>query len=417
MKLIKLNCPYCGANIKLNSNVKVIQCEYCEAEIYVDNEVKRQELTINNNIKIDGIKTNEDKISLAKKYIKAKKYDSAIQLAKEVLNDDQFNLDALILYLDYYLIYTHPLINENYDYNEINEYIKFLEIADEKKLHTKKIANYINKLNYNELIIYMNSLDNKTIKLLYEKYNYQDEYNPDTNYSIYFKEMKNNVFIIEEKNFEKTKHIVTFFIAFLFILLTITIVWDTISIRIKESKYNYNIHTNSDESLSIGNQHFDIIEQNINETILLSKFNLEVGETCYNNDTEYLECEKIKNPSNIQKNECFGYYKNLTMYNCIVEYETLNSNKNIYLNSYKKYLEKKYDLKIKEIRIPTYEELKYLNDDVKYRTSYYADLYHDSNINAIFKTKEEEKIYIDQNSHIATLGIRVVIVIDTEIIP
>lgn len=40
MKLIDLKCPYCGADLKVDSELKEVVCEYCDSKLAVDDEVQ-----------------------------------------------------------------------------------------------------------------------------------------------------------------------------------------------------------------------------------------------------------------------------------------------------------------------------------------------------------------------------------------
>lgn len=40
MKLIELKCPYCGADLKVDSTLKEVVCEYCDSKLAVDDEVQ-----------------------------------------------------------------------------------------------------------------------------------------------------------------------------------------------------------------------------------------------------------------------------------------------------------------------------------------------------------------------------------------
>lgn len=40
MKLIDLKCPYCGADLKVDSTLKEVVCEYCDSRFAVDDEVQ-----------------------------------------------------------------------------------------------------------------------------------------------------------------------------------------------------------------------------------------------------------------------------------------------------------------------------------------------------------------------------------------
>lgn len=46
MKLIKLECPYCGGELEADEGSRVITCSYCGRDVSVDDEVQREETTI-----------------------------------------------------------------------------------------------------------------------------------------------------------------------------------------------------------------------------------------------------------------------------------------------------------------------------------------------------------------------------------
>ena len=40
MKLMDMTCPHCGAPLRVNSEVKQIQCEYCDSFLMIDSETR-----------------------------------------------------------------------------------------------------------------------------------------------------------------------------------------------------------------------------------------------------------------------------------------------------------------------------------------------------------------------------------------
>lgn len=45
MKMYQLNCPACGATVEIEQDRKSIFCYYCGSKIYLDDGVKRVEIT------------------------------------------------------------------------------------------------------------------------------------------------------------------------------------------------------------------------------------------------------------------------------------------------------------------------------------------------------------------------------------
>ena len=67
MSLEVVKCPNCGANINLNDNQEFGFCTYCGTKV-VNNAIKKQKITIENPVKIDGkveIVNNEFETALA----------------------------------------------------------------------------------------------------------------------------------------------------------------------------------------------------------------------------------------------------------------------------------------------------------------------------------------------------------------
>ena len=60
MKMYQLNCPACGATVEIEPNRKTMFCSYCGCQIYVDDGIKRVEIT--KNINYHKTYTDEAKI-------------------------------------------------------------------------------------------------------------------------------------------------------------------------------------------------------------------------------------------------------------------------------------------------------------------------------------------------------------------
>ena len=52
MKLIKMECPYCGASLEVEEGKKRVFCQYCGKEILLDDEKKESVVTIKDEAKI-----------------------------------------------------------------------------------------------------------------------------------------------------------------------------------------------------------------------------------------------------------------------------------------------------------------------------------------------------------------------------
>ena len=63
MKLKAAKCPSCGANLKLNPNDEYAECEFCHTNILIEDAVAKYKLELSGNVKVSGIKDNEDRLS------------------------------------------------------------------------------------------------------------------------------------------------------------------------------------------------------------------------------------------------------------------------------------------------------------------------------------------------------------------
>ncbi len=87
MKLIKMECPYCGAVLEADSTAKMIRCSYCGSNVAVSDEIARSEHTvrIQDEAKLREAELNERKyqeeLQRKKRYeeeVKADKYKHGI---------------------------------------------------------------------------------------------------------------------------------------------------------------------------------------------------------------------------------------------------------------------------------------------------------------------------------------------------
>lgn len=70
MKLVSLKCPSCGADLKINSELKQFTCNFCGTTSLLDDETKKVEVTIKNT-KADEIKKAIETFIERKEYLKA----------------------------------------------------------------------------------------------------------------------------------------------------------------------------------------------------------------------------------------------------------------------------------------------------------------------------------------------------------
>lgn len=80
MKLIKLQCPSCGANLEVNGELKSFTCNFCGTVTLFDDEIIRVEH------RIVGTKKAE-RIEALEALVDDKRYDLAIEKAKKLTED------------------------------------------------------------------------------------------------------------------------------------------------------------------------------------------------------------------------------------------------------------------------------------------------------------------------------------------
>ena len=113
VKLKDAKCPNCGANIEVNDKLEKSICQYCGSTVMVDEAIEKYKLEISGKVEVEGIKGRSSKIKQAIKHKKLKEYDKATKILKEVIADDEFDIEALaeLVKLDIDII-------ENSDFDE-----------------------------------------------------------------------------------------------------------------------------------------------------------------------------------------------------------------------------------------------------------------------------------------------------------
>ena len=124
MNLVPAKCPSCGASLKLDDNLKRVECTYCHSTIVVDEAIEKYQLEINATVKVSGIQDADDKIEIAKKHLRALKYTDAKNVLDEVLEEDPYNLDALVTKYDVF-IFEYENKGLYYDAIEVDDVYKY----------------------------------------------------------------------------------------------------------------------------------------------------------------------------------------------------------------------------------------------------------------------------------------------------
>lgn len=111
-KLTDAKCPSCGAKLDVNPNLEKTICQYCGSTVFVEEAIQKFKLELSGKVEVEGIKGRNTKIKQALKYKKIKEYDKASNLLKEIIQDDEFDIEALceIIKLDLEI-----LENSNFD--------------------------------------------------------------------------------------------------------------------------------------------------------------------------------------------------------------------------------------------------------------------------------------------------------------
>lgn len=92
MGFIALKCPSCGANIQLNDTQEFGFCQYCGTKIIQD--IQKIKITVENEVKVQGISTVENLLIRAKQYLDEKQFSKAFEYIDKILDIDANNQTA-----------------------------------------------------------------------------------------------------------------------------------------------------------------------------------------------------------------------------------------------------------------------------------------------------------------------------------
>ncbi len=156
MKLVPIKCPQCGSILKVNDKLDKITCNFCGAEL-VDDDISK--LKVEGEVLLTTINCKKE-IEVAKKMYTAEELRDAFKKLESVLKSDEFNHDAIKLYLLWGL---QDLEQDSkyIDYQLFLLYYNRLKVIDDKEDSSliKKIDSYIDKRN--SLIKQNNETDKK----------------------------------------------------------------------------------------------------------------------------------------------------------------------------------------------------------------------------------------------------------------
>lgn len=96
VKLVPAKCPSCGANLKVDDNLKRTECEFCKTVIIVDEAIQKYQVELTGKVKVGGIQDENEELEIINKYIQIKKYDEAVKRINKLLDKNPFNIDANI---------------------------------------------------------------------------------------------------------------------------------------------------------------------------------------------------------------------------------------------------------------------------------------------------------------------------------
>lgn len=126
IKLVPAKCPSCGAQLELDDNMKKAKCDFCKNTVIVDDAIAKYKFEISGNVKVSGIKDYSDKLLTVKKHLKAGKYINAKDSLEKILEDDEYNLEALKEYVNLLLDHRHEFVEF------IASDVEYLSILEDK---------------------------------------------------------------------------------------------------------------------------------------------------------------------------------------------------------------------------------------------------------------------------------------------
>lgn len=113
VKLTAAKCPSCGASLEVNKKLEKAMCQYCGDTILIEDAIAKIKVEHSGKVKVSSVKDSSDKIEIARKYIKVGKDDEALHVVSDVLEENPFDIDALIISNDVY-------------FSRIDDYIKII---------------------------------------------------------------------------------------------------------------------------------------------------------------------------------------------------------------------------------------------------------------------------------------------------
>lgn len=95
LKLTDAKCPSCGAKLEVNDKLEKTICQYCGSTVLIEDAIQKFQLEFTGKVEIDGIKGRGSKIKQALKHKKLDEYDKAYEILKDLIKDDEFDIEAL----------------------------------------------------------------------------------------------------------------------------------------------------------------------------------------------------------------------------------------------------------------------------------------------------------------------------------
>ena len=147
MKIVKMKCPNCGANLDINKDDTKVKCNYCNQNLLIDDSANEVKLIITGMINVDGIQSNADLINSGNslieigEYLQAKKYFK--EFSEKCPTDYQGWLGLLICRTRNFTIKDNNILFQKDVENYYNHFKKTAneEIFDE---YFAKIYSYFN---------------------------------------------------------------------------------------------------------------------------------------------------------------------------------------------------------------------------------------------------------------------------------
>lgn len=111
VKFTAAKCPSCGASLEVNEKLEKAMCQYCGDTILIKDAIAKIKVEHSGKVKVSSVKDSTDKLEIAKKYIKVGKENQALHVVSEILEENPFDLEALIISNDVYI----SMIEDNFN--------------------------------------------------------------------------------------------------------------------------------------------------------------------------------------------------------------------------------------------------------------------------------------------------------------